>query len=78
MEFEGAAREGSEELLPYGISEEKALVLDLGPAIRTLAEKKIERQPGGSAELLISSDAAGAFADMARRSASAQGWIVSP
>jgi hydrogenase maturation protein HypF len=65
MELEGAARKGSEGRLPYTIREEKVLQLDLGPAIRTLAEKKIN---GSLSEPLIFSfheTLAKAFADMA-------------
>ncbi|MDQ5986753.1 MAG: Carbamoyltransferase HypF [Syntrophus sp. SKADARSKE-3] len=65
MELEGAARKGSEELLPYNILEENVLQLDLGPVIRTLAEKKIH---GSLSEPLIFSfheTLAKAFAEMA-------------
>ncbi len=67
MELEGAAREGSKERLPYDISEEKVLHLDLGPAIRTLAEKRINGSPSGPLIFSFHVTLAGAFADMAVR-----------
>lgn len=64
-ELEGMARKGTQELLPFTITKEKVLRLDLTPAIRTLVEIKLSGSFLGALIFALHRTVTRAFTDMA-------------
>jgi hydrogenase maturation protein HypF len=65
MELEGIAREGYKNPLPFTISEGPVLRLDLSPAVRSLAEKRMNGDPVGALAFSFHETLMAAFRAMA-------------